>query len=54
MKVDGVKEAKADYKKNWAWTKYDPAKVTPEKLVEAINTTTRFKARLPESKGNQP
>lgn len=47
MQVEGVKEAKADYKKNRAWAKYDPAKVTPEKLVEAINTKTRSKAKLP-------
>ncbi len=49
MKVDGVKEAKAEYKKNWAWAKYDPAKVTPEKLVEEINAKTRFRAKLPSS-----
>ncbi len=54
MNVEGVKDAKAEYKKNWAWAKYDPAKVTPEKLVEAINTKTRFKASLPESKAKQP
>ncbi len=54
MNVEGVKEAKADYKKNWAWAKYDPAKITSQELVEVINTKTRFKASLPESKGKQP
>ena len=49
MKVDGVKEAKADYQKNWAWARYDPSKVTPEKLVDAIYTSTRFKAKLPKT-----
>lgn len=50
MKVEGVKEAKADFQKDWAWAKYDPAKVTPEKLVETINKSTSFKAKLPEKK----
>lgn len=53
MKVDGVKEAKADYKKDWAWARYDPAKVTPEQLVEAINKNTSFKASLPAKTKDQ-
>jgi copper chaperone CopZ len=52
--VDGVKEAKADYQRDWAWAKYDPAKVTPEKLVEAINKNTNFKASLPEKQKDKP
>jgi hypothetical protein len=55
MKVEGVKEAKADHQKNWAWARYGPSKVTPEKLVEAINNTThrgqqKFKAILPSKR----
>lgn len=50
MKLDGVKEAKADHQKNWAWAKYDPGKVSPEKLVDAINQNTSFKAKLPPEK----
>ena len=46
MKVDGVRDVKADAKKKSAWVKYEPAKVTPEKLVDAINKATRFKASL--------
>lgn len=48
MKVDGVKEAKAEFEKNWAWVKYDPEKTTPKKLVEAVNDETPFEAKLPE------
>ncbi len=50
MKVDGVQEAGADFQKNSAWAKYDPAKTSPEKLVEAVNKNTRFKASLPAKK----
>jgi len=47
MKVAGVQDARADAKAKSAWVKYDPAKVKPEQLVEAINKNTSFKARLP-------
>jgi len=46
MKLDGVKDAKAEAKKKSAWVKYDPAKVTPKQLVDTINTETNFKASL--------
>ena len=46
MKVEGVKEAKADYQKGAAWAKYDPSKTSPEKLVDAINKSTPFRASL--------
>lgn len=46
MKVDGVREAKADYEKGWAWAKYDAAKTTPDRLVEAIKKHTPFEASL--------
>ncbi len=48
MKIDRVKEVKAEFDKNWAWAKYGPEKVTPEELVEAIHKDTPFKAKLPE------
>ncbi|MBI4474928.1 MAG: hypothetical protein HY646_19830 [Acidobacteria bacterium] len=48
MKVPGVIEAKADHERKWAWAKYDPAKTTPDKLVEAINKNTNFKASSPK------
>lgn len=46
-------EAKADWEKDWAWARYDPAKTSPEKLVEAINEDTAFEARLPEKSENE-
>ena len=46
MKVDGVYDAKADRQKKSAWVKYNTGKTTPEKLVEAINTKTNYKASL--------
>jgi hypothetical protein len=54
MKVDGVQEAKADFRKDWAWAKYDPGKTSPEKLVKAINDNTSFKAKLPEKTKKEP
>ena len=50
MKVDGVKDAKADATKKSAWIKYDPSKVTPKKLAETINSKTNFKASLETKK----
>ena len=50
MQVDGVEEAKADHSKGRAWAKYDPSKVTPDQLIEAVNTKTAFRASLPEPK----
>ena len=50
MKVVGVQDAKADAKRKSTWVKYDPAKVSPEKLVETINTKTNFKASLEPKK----
>jgi hypothetical protein len=48
MKVEGCKEAKADWEKGWAWAKYDPDKTIPEELVKAINENTAFEAKLNE------
>ena len=54
MKVDGVKEAKADHQKGSAWAKYDPSKTSPEKLVEAVNKSTPFKASLKGEEAASP
>jgi copper chaperone CopZ len=35
-KLDGVRDADASYEKSTAWALYDPAKVTPERMMEAI------------------
>ena len=50
MSVDGVQDAKADRQNKSAWIKYDPAKVTPQKLVDAINKKTNYKASLQKKK----
>jgi copper ion binding protein len=44
-KREGVKSAEVSLEKKQAIVKYDPTKVTPEQLVEAINQTG-FKAKL--------
>ena len=48
-KLDGIVGAKADYEKGQATVTYEKDKVTVEKIVEAINTTS-FKASMPEKK----
>ena len=48
MKVEGCEDAKADWKKGWAWAKYDPGKTNPDELVKAVNDNTAFEASLPE------
>jgi copper chaperone CopZ len=45
--LDGVVEAKADYVKGLATISYDPTRVTPTQMVEAINTQSFYRARLP-------
>lgn len=45
--LDGVVEAKADYVKGLATVSYDPAQVTPDQMVEAINTQSFYRASLP-------
>lgn len=37
--IDGVKDAKVSAPRKQAIVQYDPTKVTPEKLVEAVNET---------------
>ncbi|MCL4302084.1 MAG: heavy-metal-associated domain-containing protein [Anaerolineae bacterium] len=45
--LDGVVEAKADYIKGLATVSYDPTRVTPTQMVEAINTKSFYRASLP-------
>ena len=47
--LDGVVDANADFVKGLATVSYDPARVTPAQMVEAINSGTFFRARLPEA-----
>ena len=35
-KLDGVQDADASYESSSAWARYDPAKVTPERMIAAI------------------
>ncbi|MBI4469592.1 MAG: cation transporter [Acidobacteria bacterium] len=44
-RVDGVKSVDVSWRKGRAIVKYEPSKVTPEQLVEAINQTG-YRARL--------
>jgi copper chaperone CopZ len=48
-KLEGVVDATADYEKGQATITYEKDKVTVEKIVDAINTTS-FKASMPEKK----
>ncbi len=48
-KLDGVVDARADYEKGQATVTYQTDKVTVEKIVDAINTTS-FKASKPKQK----
>lgn len=36
-KLDGVQDADASYEDSSAWALYDPAKVTPERMISAIS-----------------
>lgn len=47
--LDGVVDAKADYIAGSATVSYDPARVTPAQMVEAINTKSFYQARLPQA-----
>ncbi len=46
QQLDGVKEAKVDLKAKGAVVEYDPARVTPKQLVDAVNDAG-FRASLP-------
>lgn len=45
-RLDGVKEAEVDVPKKSATVEYDPAKVTPQQLVDAVNRLG-YRASLP-------
>lgn len=47
--LDGVVDAKADYIAGSATVNYDPARVTPAQMVEAINTQSFYRASLPQA-----
>jgi len=47
--LDGVVDAKADYIAGSATVSYDPARVTPAQMVEAINTQSFYRADLPQA-----
>jgi hypothetical protein len=44
LKVEGVAEARVSYRQARAWVRYDPARTTPERLAEAVNRETVFRA----------
>jgi copper chaperone CopZ len=46
--LDGVVRVKADYQKGVALVIYEKDKVNVDKIVEAINTKTSFKAKVQE------
>ena len=50
--LDGVVNAKADFVAGMAVVTYDPARIAPEQMVEAINTQTFFRASLPSVEGS--
>lgn len=49
--LDGVVDAKADYIAGSATVSYDPARVSPAQMVEAINTKSFFRAGLSQTEG---
>lgn len=49
-KVDGVVGAAVSYEKNRAVVEYDPARVSPAKLVAAIEAKLPYRARVVEEK----
>ncbi len=46
QQLDGVKDAKVDLKAKGAVVDYDPARVSPQQLVDAVNDAG-FRASLP-------
>jgi copper chaperone CopZ len=49
-KLDGVKGAKVDVEKKSATVDYDPAKVAPQKMIDAVNRLG-YQASLPAKSG---
>lgn len=52
--LNGVVDAKADYVEGLATITYDPARIAPDQMVEAINTRTFFQANVPHPEGITP
>ena len=50
-KLDGVKDAKVSFDERKAVVAYDPAKVTPQKMVDTINEKLPYKAKVAGSGG---
>jgi copper chaperone CopZ len=50
-KLDGVSEAKVSFEEKKAVVAYDPAKVTPQKMADAINAKLPYKAKAVVSGG---
>lgn len=45
-KLDGVSEAKVSFEEKRAVVAYDPAKITPQKMADAINAKFPYKAKV--------
>ena len=52
--LDGVMSASADRHAQSAWVEYDPAQVTPEQMIQAINSQTYYRASLSVSAQDRP
>lgn len=50
-KIEGVKDARVDVAKKSATVEYDPAKVTPQQLLDAVNRLG-YQASLPAKSGS--
>lgn len=50
-KLDGVSEAKVSFEEKKAIVAYDPAKITPQKMADAINTKLPYRAKVVISGG---
>jgi mercuric transport protein len=50
-KLDGVSEAKVSFEEKKAVVAYDPAKITPQKMADAINAKLPYKAKVVASGG---
>lgn len=48
-KLDGVSDAKVSFREKRAVVTYDPGKVTPEQMVEAIHAKLPYKATAPRT-----
>lgn len=46
--LEGVLSVKADFVRGTATVEYDSAKITPDQIVDGINTQTFYQARLPD------